>query len=81
MSKGVAPGIVRAATQYGVESELLGCATFDVTRNPWRRGGWMDAIITDPPCEFGFTAIQISTMSRSVQTILARHGLSMIGIR
>ena len=45
------PGIMRAAAQYGVSDKLLGCMTYDVTRNPMRRGGWLDAIITDPPCQ------------------------------
>ena len=51
--KGVVPGIRRAAAQYGVEDRLLDCLTFDVTKNPLRRGGWLDAIVTDPPCECG----------------------------
>ena len=42
---------MRAAAQYGVEENVLDCLTFDVTRSPVRRGGWVDAIITDPPCE------------------------------
>lgn len=49
--KGVIPGIHLAATQYGVRDHFLDCLTFDVTRGPWRRGGWIDAIITDPPCK------------------------------
>lgn len=44
------PGIFRAAEQYGVESRVLDLCTFDVTHNPWRRGGIFDAIVTDPPC-------------------------------
>ncbi|KZV88323.1 tRNA guanosine-2'-O-methyltransferase [Exidia glandulosa HHB12029] len=43
------PGVESAARQYGLAGRLLGCATFDVTRNPWRRGGLFDAIVTDPP--------------------------------
>ncbi|KAI0268874.1 tRNA guanosine-2'-O-methyltransferase [Gloeopeniophorella convolvens] len=43
------PGIVRAATQYGVRQRILDLCTFDVTQNPWRCGGLFDAIITDPP--------------------------------
>jgi tRNA (guanine10-N2)-methyltransferase len=46
------PGVYRAASQYNVRDRLLDCATFDVTLNPWRRGGILDAIVTDPPCEF-----------------------------
>jgi hypothetical protein len=49
--KGDTPGFRRAAKQYGVSDEILDCLAFDVTRNPWRRGGWVDAIVTDPPCE------------------------------
>lgn len=44
------PGVFRAANQYGVREKVLDCLTFDVTRNPWRRGELLDAIITDPPC-------------------------------
>ncbi|KAH7108328.1 tRNA guanosine-2'-O-methyltransferase [Auriculariales sp. MPI-PUGE-AT-0066] len=47
--KAQTPGIIRAAQQYGVLPRLIDCATFDVTRNPWRRGNMFDAIITDPP--------------------------------
>ncbi|EJD52503.1 tRNA guanosine-2'-O-methyltransferase [Auricularia subglabra TFB-10046 SS5] len=43
------PGINRAAHQYGILNRLIDCATFDVTRHPWRRGALFDAIITDPP--------------------------------
>ncbi|KAJ9121979.1 hypothetical protein QFC24_004562 [Naganishia onofrii] len=43
------PGVFRAANQYGVRDKVLDCLTFDVTRNPWRRGELLDAIITDPP--------------------------------
>ncbi|KZT29058.1 tRNA guanosine-2'-O-methyltransferase [Neolentinus lepideus HHB14362 ss-1] len=47
--KGDQPGIIRAASQYGVSSRILGLCTFDVTHNPWRCGELFDAIITDPP--------------------------------
>ncbi|KAI9442618.1 tRNA guanosine-2'-O-methyltransferase [Lactarius indigo] len=43
------PGILRAATQYGVRQRILDLCTFDITRNPWRCGGLFDAVITDPP--------------------------------
>ncbi|KAH7888729.1 tRNA guanosine-2'-O-methyltransferase [Phlebopus sp. FC_14] len=43
------PGIIRAATQYGVARRIIDLCTFDVTRNPWRCGGLFDAIVTDPP--------------------------------
>lgn len=43
------PGILRAATQYGVRQRILDLCTFDITRNPWRCGGLFDAIVTDPP--------------------------------
>ncbi|KAI0821690.1 tRNA guanosine-2'-O-methyltransferase [Trametes gibbosa] len=43
------PGIVRAATQYGVASRIMDLCTFDVTQNPWRCGELFDAIVTDPP--------------------------------
>lgn len=45
------PGIIRAATQYGVASRIMDLCTFDVTQNPWRCGELFDAIVTDPPCE------------------------------
>ena len=44
--------MLRAAKQYGVESRILDLATFDITHHPWRCGGFFDAIITDPPCQF-----------------------------
>lgn len=47
--KGKTPGIMRAASQYGVASRIMDLCTFDVTNNPWRIGGLFDAIITDPP--------------------------------
>ncbi len=47
------PGVFRAAQQYALRDRLLDCATFDVTAHPWRRGGVLDAIVTDPPCECG----------------------------
>ncbi|WWD22530.1 hypothetical protein CI109_107023 [Kwoniella shandongensis] len=47
--KGVRPGIYRSAAQYGLEDRFIDCLTYDVTRSPIRRGGWVDAIITDPP--------------------------------
>ncbi|OSX66131.1 hypothetical protein POSPLADRAFT_1177562 [Postia placenta MAD-698-R-SB12] len=43
------PGIIRAASQYGVAHCIIDLCTFDVTRNPWRCGELFDAIITDPP--------------------------------
>ena len=46
-----APGILRAASQYGVEKRILDLCTFDVTSSPWRCGELFDAIITDPPCK------------------------------
>lgn len=46
------PGILKAAAQYGVQSRIMDLSTFDITRNPWRCGGFLDAIITDPPCRF-----------------------------
>ncbi|TFK54530.1 tRNA guanosine-2'-O-methyltransferase [Heliocybe sulcata] len=47
--KGDQPGIVRAASQYGVSARILDLCTFDITHNPWRCGELFDAIITDPP--------------------------------
>ena len=38
--------------QYGSLDKLFGGLTFDLTKNAWRRGGWLDAIVTDPPCKF-----------------------------
>lgn len=46
------PGVFRAAKQYGVDGRILDLATFDMTNHPWRCGGFFDAIITDPPCEW-----------------------------
>jgi hypothetical protein len=53
IGKGKESGIMRVAKQYGVEHQFIDCVTYDVTRGPLRRGGWIDAIITDPPCEWG----------------------------
>ncbi|KAL0577032.1 hypothetical protein V5O48_004966 [Marasmius crinis-equi] len=47
--KGDVPGVVRAASQYGVAPRILDLCTFDITHNPWRCGDLFDAIITDPP--------------------------------
>jgi hypothetical protein len=49
--KGIPTGMDRAAMQYGILDKLFGGLTFDLTKNAWRRGGWLDAIVTDPPCE------------------------------
>jgi len=43
---GKIPGIYRAADQYGLRSLVMDCATFDVTKNPWRCGDIFDAIVT-----------------------------------
>ncbi|KAJ7783080.1 S-adenosyl-L-methionine-dependent methyltransferase [Mycena metata] len=43
------PGVLRAATQYGVADRIVDLCTFDVTRNPWRCGDLFDTIVTDPP--------------------------------
>ncbi|KAH9484987.1 tRNA (guanine(10)-N2)-methyltransferase [Psilocybe cubensis] len=43
------PGVIRAATQYGIASRIVDLATFDVTHNPWRCGELFDSIVTDPP--------------------------------
>jgi len=43
--------MLRAAEQYGVRDKFLDLFTFDVTQNPLRRGGWVDSIVTDPPCK------------------------------
>lgn len=42
---------MRSAAQYGVAERFLDNINFDITNGPWRRGGWVDAIVTDPPCE------------------------------
>ncbi|KAK8845581.1 hypothetical protein IAR55_006297 [Kwoniella newhampshirensis] len=47
--KNTRPGVYRSAAQYGVEDRFIDCLTYDVTRGPIRRGGWVDAIVTDPP--------------------------------
>ncbi|ORX34805.1 S-adenosyl-L-methionine-dependent methyltransferase [Kockovaella imperatae] len=47
--KDMMPGMLRAAAQYGVADKFLGMMCYDVTLNPIRRGGWIDAIVTDPP--------------------------------
>lgn len=43
------PGIFQSADQYGVLNRILDCCTFDITRNPFRTGGILDAIVSDPP--------------------------------
>lgn len=47
--KDVTPGIFRAAAAYGYDQRFLDVVAFDVTHGPWRRGGFLDAIVTDPP--------------------------------
>jgi tRNA (guanine10-N2)-methyltransferase len=47
--KNVVPGIYRSAEQYGLRDRFLDCINFDITNGPWRRGGFVDAIVTDPP--------------------------------
>jgi tRNA (guanine10-N2)-methyltransferase len=42
---------MRSAKQYGIDQRFLDNMCFDITHGPWRRGGVLDAIITDPPCE------------------------------
>ncbi|CAD6568045.1 MAG: hypothetical protein CYPHOPRED_002304 [Cyphobasidiales sp. Tagirdzhanova-0007] len=37
------------ATQYNVRDGILDCFISDLTQSPLRRGGFLDAIITDPP--------------------------------
>jgi tRNA G10 N-methylase Trm11 len=49
--------MLRAAEQYGVRDKFLDLFTFDVTQNPLRRGGWVDSIVTDPPCKFGYSTV------------------------
>jgi tRNA (guanine10-N2)-methyltransferase len=53
--KETVPGVFRAAEQYGLSNQFLDCLVYDVTQSPLRRGGWIDAIITDPPCEWNGT--------------------------
>ncbi|KAI9613951.1 hypothetical protein H4Q26_009805 [Puccinia striiformis f. sp. tritici PST-130] len=43
-----------SAKQYGVSQNLLDCAVFDMTQNPWRTGEIFDAIICDR--EYGVRA-------------------------
>ncbi|GMK59924.1 hypothetical protein CspeluHIS016_0901410 [Cutaneotrichosporon spelunceum] len=47
--KNIVPGIMRSAKQYGIDQRFLDNMCFDITNGPWRRGGVLDAIITDPP--------------------------------
>lgn len=47
-----ATGVALSAEQYGLRGRVLDCATFDMTRAPWRSSaidGMVDAIVTDPP--------------------------------
>jgi hypothetical protein len=52
--------MLRAAEQYGVRDKFLDLFTFDVTQNPLRRGGWVDSIVTDPPCKFVHMTVLIN---------------------
>lgn len=47
--RGGVPGVFQSAAQYDVLPRILDCCTFDVTRSPFRTGGFLDAIISDPP--------------------------------
>lgn len=38
-----------SAAQYGIRDKVLDCCVFDLTQNPWRINGFLDAIVTDPP--------------------------------
>lgn len=68
------PGILRAAAQYGVQDQFLDIMTFDVTKGPIRRGGWIDAIVTDPPCECLQRGIEVSLTSDGVRAGAKRLG-------
>ena len=35
--------------QYGLASKFLGIVVADFSQGPWRRSGWLDCIVTDPP--------------------------------
>jgi hypothetical protein len=52
--------MLRAAEQYGVRDKFLDLFTFDVTQNPLRRGGWVDSIVTDPPCKHAILTLLTS---------------------
>ena len=54
------PGVIRAATQYGVASRLVDLSVFDLTHHPWRCGDLFDAIVTDPPCAYGLFILPVS---------------------
>lgn len=67
---GDTPGIIRAATQYGVATRIMDLCTFDITQNPWRCGDLFDAIITDPPCTFILRVVTSeNTLLTSLKTV------------
>jgi len=40
-------GVIRSATQYGLQGKIMDCLGCDMTQHPWRVGGIFDAIVTD----------------------------------
>jgi len=68
--KGIPTGMERAARQYGSLDKLFGGLTFDLTKNAWRRGGWVDAIVTDPPCESCCPRLRISSRKMASERVL-----------
>ncbi|KAJ6609865.1 RNA methylase [Mycena sp. CBHHK59/15] len=73
------PGVLRAATQYGVADRIVDLCTFDVTRNPWRRGDLFDAIVTDPPYGVRAGAKRLGRkkeLSEAQKTAIEEHHLS-----
>ena len=54
------PGVIRAASQYGVASRIIDLSVFDLTHHPWRCGGLFDAIVTDPPCQLQIISYRVT---------------------
>jgi len=57
--------------QYGLASKFLGVVVADFSQGPWRRSGWLDCIVTDPP--YGIR--EVITRTESQQYML--HQLVM----
>lgn len=43
-------GVMRSASQYGLQGKIMDCLGCDMTQHPWRTGGIFDAIVTDRKC-------------------------------
>ncbi|CAG8511437.1 11645_t:CDS:2 [Acaulospora colombiana] len=67
--------VVKSASQYDVLPRILDCCTFDITRSPFRTGGFLDAIISDPPCKSYDEKRLFYSSLEKMEYVLARSDL------